>query len=384
MSELDNALFLILNNHLTGTNRGILRAQLETLCNHDAQEGKNALMLFNEAHLSPENAEKLKKLLGVTQNFPPQDTLFNWIKTLSQHDYGHRHLEDFYQLLQEVKPRKNWSAPLFFATLSTAVGGSFLYLMPEQRRALQQLIHQIIPVISHFFQATFSVLKNIPLVLLIYNILSIPSQAHYSLIHDTFRSFPKRLQKWGAGTLPAVLGLISYALAYAANGVLTPLAVGFFITSSFVGVAHNLLNFYQLKPLPHTPLVSASYEEKLDYIRQKARHARTHETIGINLIASILVSMSVIFWGLLPASFFVMMGSILFINLVGFTKKTILNNIHTRGAENLQQELQAVTHEENLRHPRTLSFFNPSTAEATAAEEPSLIANTDNTSALRF
>ena len=338
-TRLDDALFNILEDHLNGVARGILRAKLEDLCNHEKQGGKDALTLYDEARISKANLEKLKQTLSISEKFEEPDTLFEWIKLLSQKNYAHRHLEDFYHLLQEVKPRKSWAIPLFITTLFSAISAIYLSSKPENMQALERLIARITPIITHFLSTTFSVLKNIPLVLLIYSILCIPSQAFHSYFHDTFRSYPKRFQKWLTGTLPAALSLVSYALCYAAGGIFTPLALGFFITSSFITVLSSLFNFYHLKPIGDEPLKTAPLEEKLDHIRQKERQARTVKTIRVNLVASVFVSISIILWGLLPPSFTIMIGCIVFINLVGFTKNATLNYIHTQSAEILQKEL---------------------------------------------
>ena len=341
--QLNDDLFCILNDHLHGIDRGILRARLESLCNNDRQEGKKALTLYKEAHLSADNASKLKTLLLVSDNMDEPNTLFDWIKVLSQKNYSHRHLEDFFHLIKEVKPQKNWTVPLFITTLATALGGIYLNSMPSQMRAIEAFISKMIPAISTFLQNTFSVLKNIPLVLFVYTILRIPRQAYHSIYHDIFRSPDKRTLKWAAGTLPATLTLISYALCYQANGVFTPLAMTCFITSSLIGVIHSLINFRLLEHTTDMPLKTATLEKKLDYIRQEERQQRTKQTIKVNFFASALVSICVILWGLLPPSPVIMLGSILFINLVGTTKNTILNRIHTKGAESLQKDLLDVS-----------------------------------------
>ncbi len=341
--RLDDALFKILEDHLHGVGRGILRARLEDLCNDEKRGGKDALTLYKEAHISKENAERLTRLLCVSQAFNEPDTLFGWIKTLSQKNYGHRHLEDFYDLLQEVKPRKSWAKPLFFTTLWTAITAIYFSIRPDHMTVVENFFARFTPIVGKFLSTTFSVLKNIPLVLIIYNALLIPAHAFHAVFHDTFRTPIKRFQKWLTATLSAALSLAAYALCYAAKGVFTPLAVGFAIASSLVDVASSFFNFYHLKPIGDEPLKTAPLEEKLDYIRQRERQARTAKTIGVNLLASLLISTSVILWGLLPPSFPIVIGSMVFITLVGLTKKATLNYIHTRSAEFTQKELQEVS-----------------------------------------
>jgi hypothetical protein len=351
--RLDNDLFEILHDHLTGVGQGILRARLAELCNDEKHGGKSALTLYQDARISAHHAAKLKKLLCVNTEITEPESLFDWIKTLSQNNYGHRHLEDFYYLLQEVNPRKSWATPLFLTTLATGLGATYLYFMPAQLKAFEGLISQALQIAGKFLEKTFSVLKNIPLVLLIYNAARIPLQTYHSLVHDTFRTLPKRLQKWGAGTLPSVFSLISYALCYVAGGVFTPLAVGFFIASSLVAVVSSLFNLRQLKLLEEKPALDAPLEIQLDYLRQEERQNRTKNTILVNFLSSASISAVVILWALLPPSFLVMVGSIMLINLVGFTKNAMLNRFHTKGAEHLQKTLHAVTRDDEALQQAT-------------------------------
>jgi hypothetical protein len=340
MAIRNDTLFKILEDHLMGEERGILQARLQKLCEHERSAGKSALTLYSEAHISERELERLTQLLCTTEAFSQSDNLFGWIKRLSQKNYSHRHLEDFYHLIKDITPQHSWATPLFFITLGTALSGIYLTLIPEHMRALEAFAIEIAPIIMGFLQTTFSVLKNIPLLLIIYNAICIPSRTFHSIFTDTFRSPEKRLQKWATAILPPIFSLCSYYLCYAANGVFTPLAVVFFIASSLIGVMNAFLNLYQLKELGDEPGECETLEIKLDFIRQEARLERTKQTITVNLIASILISINVVLWALLPPSFFIMISSILFINLVGFTKNAMLNRIHRKGAECLQKNLE--------------------------------------------
>ena len=230
MAILDDSLFKILEDHLLGEERGILQARLQKLCDHERKGGKNALTLYHQAPISEAELEKLFALLLVSepsQSFTRPTNLLDWVKILSHKNYGHRHLEDFHHLIKDITPQKSWAMPLFFMTLGTAVSGIYLSLMPAHMQALEAFLIKIMPLIMDFLQTTFSVLKNIPLLLLIYNAICIPSRTLHSLFEDTLRSPEKRLQKWLTAILPPTFSLISYYLCYAANAVFTPLSLLF-------------------------------------------------------------------------------------------------------------------------------------------------------------
>ncbi len=388
MSEaLNQNLFNVLENYLNGTEPGITCATLQAICDDEHHGGKSALALYQKAKLSKENFKKLhQRLQTQSTTFYPRYSLYDWIQSLSQRDCGHRQLEDFHYILQQITPHETYTTELSIATLITALGGIDLFLVPAHMQAVEAAIHRLTPLVINFLKTTFSVLKNIQVVLFSYTALCVPLQLYHSLYYDTFRSPEKRFQKWLAGTLPPALSLISYYLCYTANGVFTPTATLLFIVSSLVPVAHSWYNRSQLKPIGEPPSEDAPIDVKRDYIRQVERLERTKETIRVNLGASVLTSISVILWCLLPPSFFVTIASVLFINLVGFTQSAMLNHTHKKGAEKLQRELrtesgeardkafQALNSEneslkaENKALKQQLQFFSPTSPSKASAE----------------
>ncbi|MDX2345618.1 MAG: hypothetical protein QNK11_01895 [Legionella sp.] len=367
--KLKKELLQHLEDHLQGVERATLRGRLQRLCN---KTEKDAITLYREAHITTDDLKMLgdrlylpsriiesnqaaynaisgkafnknqntflnqiKKQLGLT-NDGDRATLFYWIQSYAQEGYGHGHLLDFHHLIQDIKPTKDWSVPLFFTTFVSASTAIYFYFSPEQLLAFERLVAKTVVMLSELLEATFSILRNIPLVLLIYNAICIPHATYKTIYHDTFRAPQKRLQKWVTNTVPSIFSLVSYALCFAANGVFTPLAVSFFIASSFIAVFNSFFNLFQLTKLGEAPKHNAPFNEKADYLRQQERLDRTRSTIKVNLTASVLISAAVLIWGLFPPSLLIMVGSILFINLVGFTKNFVLQRIHSDGAEELQ------------------------------------------------
>ncbi|MCH9717195.1 MAG: hypothetical protein K0U52_08935, partial [Gammaproteobacteria bacterium] len=349
--RLESILFQLLEDHLHGEKRSILKEKLERLCNDAQQNNQDALTLYKKAHISTDNARKLKSLLCCSETFDEPDTLFDWIKILSQKNYGHRHLEDFYDLLLIVKPRRSWAMPLFIVTLISALISAltalYFRIVPAHMHEIDKFIKKkIMPLLGAFLENTLSALKNIPLIALIIKVLSIPIRMVQSMSKNILRSTGKRIQKIIADSLPSILNLVSYAICYAADGVFTPLAVVVSITGSLVGLSDSLINLYQLPAFQKNNLgPDASIDEQLDAIRQQARYTRTLKTIGVNLLASVVASTTAIMWCLFPPSFLIAVSSIVLLNLRSFTTQKTLDQIHSQDAAALQIKLDSAYHQ---------------------------------------
>lgn len=387
-------LFNIIIDHLKGTSRDTLQGRLQTQCDGKKFGGKNAVQLyksiqFNWEDLSKQDEQDIQALIALLYPYEPHktfdslpDNLYACLEYFGQDKTSHRHLEDFNHLLKSVDQRKNHALTLFMLTVFTGGLGLYLYLVPQHFKALEAFIYKTAPIVAEFLKSTFSILKNIPLLLMVYNMLTIPVQL-YASYYDTFRSPWRRFQRWLVGTLPAALTLTAYLLSYLAGGVFTPLAASLFFASSFVEVISSAINLYLLDDEEARDISKlTSLEQRLDLIRYNHRRARTKETILVNLVAAAFVAATVTLWCIFPPSLLVMIGCIIFINLINFTRSSTLSLIHTSGAKDLQVALEEEVRYDDIPEevsdasdkppaPHTkLSFFKDRAGEEAVNKEP--------------
>lgn len=360
-TELNQELFAIVFDHLTGVSRDRLQGRLQPLCDDPILGGKSAVKLYSELEIVTDAdranlARLIRFMYPATPNKiieNPPKTLYGYLQRFGQDKCGHRHLEDFNHLLSSVHPKQNPALPLFITTVLTGGLGLYFYLKPEHLVFLEQLAEKYLPYVWEFLYKTFSVLKNIPLLLMLYNIITIPIQTIYACF-DTFRSPMRRLQRWAVATLPSIANLIAYSLVYLSGGVFTPLSAAFFIGSSFVEVFNSLFSLLAIGHMPEDQ-PGQPLEQTLDNIRKKERIKRTLKTILVNFLASAAIAVTVTFWCIFPPSFLMMIGYIVLINLVNFTRSATLNMIHTEDAKSLQLALEKAVLKDKIESASELS-----------------------------
>jgi hypothetical protein len=425
--KLDDRLFKVLEKHLTASKENATKetliATIATL-QHEfilKEEKESAFSLYRNANTTDAHRQKLIELLVPKTmrdafKFKPSNAvgdykLYDCMKQLNQAGFGSGHLEDFRHLIARVKGNRgrfsflsgygtghledfrrqihsvnyksNRWALGFFASIGTALSFGYFHLNPDKllmveqalehtvpslfERGLDRLTQHIYPVVKDFLGKTFSVLKNIPLLLVLWTVFQIPWQISKTWFNDDFKAPWKRFQKFMAGILPPIFSIIAYGICYMANGVFTFPAVAFFVAASFVDVIDNAITLYllsrqQKKNKPQQTLrdttpadnpnkaqlkacIQALKEQQTEEqiaLRQKERYARAQKTAPVKLVAAIFITITVALWCYFPPSFFVMLSCVAFIGLVGFTKNARLAKIHTDSTEQLQLDLRAL------------------------------------------
>jgi hypothetical protein len=330
-AQLDNALYKILKSHLKGGKQKHLSRALQAL---SKQENLSTRALYQDAYISPRKRRILAELLWVEPNsVPTQKTLLAWMEKHAQANQGYRHLEDFDCLLTLADPGRSWPKVLGLSLVSVLFSAAFL-------NAASDIVPQIRNILRHTLKITASVFKNTPLLLLVYNSIFILAQTFYSFHYDQFKTPEKRLQNWLAGTLRPAFSLTAYSLCLAANGVFTPLSIGFIIASSLVNVLDSLWNFYQIISISDKPLASAPLGERLNYVRQEERLARARTTIALDFTASVSILALVIILEAFPPTLILTASVTACILLVALANSLITQIVHTNGAEALQRALK--------------------------------------------
>jgi hypothetical protein len=425
--KLDDSLFKVLEKHLTASKANATKETLIatiTTLQHEfvlKAEKASAFSLYRNANTTEAHRQKLIELLVPKDKkerfqFQPSNAvgdykLYDCMKQLNQAGFGNGHLEDFRHLMARVKGnssrfsflsgygtghledfrrqihgvhyKSNRWALGFLASIGTALSFGYFHLNPDKlliveqalehtapslfERGFDRLTHHIFPIVKNFLGKTFSVLKNIPLLLVLWTVFQIPWQIGKTWFNDDFKAPWKRFQKFMASILPPILSITAYGICYMANGVFTFPAVAFFVAASFVDVIDNAITLYLLsqkqqeRNTPNTrpektasdrlnktqlkALIQALKEQRVEdqiALRQQERYDRTWRTAPVKFVAAIFITITVALWCYFPPSFFVMLSCVAFISLVGFTKNARLAKIHTDSTEQLQLDLRTL------------------------------------------
>jgi len=300
--------------------------QLRTAFTEGTQT-QDAFSAYKDAEFTLEQKMKLQDELAV----PPgatinnADNLLDLIDNLNKAGYGYGQLADFRYQLKQIHQAPDWTGPLYFTTLLTAIISSFFLLNNHQRDRLESVLIRVAPFIA-------------PFLLVGLQFYTIFKQAYTSYYEDTYHSDEHRWLRWLVGTLPSLLNIAAY-VAIAVVGSMSPISAALFVAASLVAVADGAYRFYQQERAeeqaePGTASASA--------IRQKNRKTRTRQTLEVKIYAAVALAVTVVISCIFPPSIFVVLAySALFI-LIPWTKNSFLNKIHTESSDQLLVDIRAL------------------------------------------
>jgi len=332
-------------DHLMGYLQGRVNVhQLRTAFTEGTQT-QDAFAAYKNAKLTADQFNKLKMELAIpipyTVMIGGADNLLDLIDNLNKAGYGYGQLADFRYQLKKIQPEADWTGPLYFTTLLTAIISSFFLLNNHQRDRLEAILMRVAPFI-------------VPFLLVGLQFYTIIRQAYTTLYEDTYHSYSHRIQRWFVGTLPSLLNIAAYT-AIAVVGSMSPISAAFFVAASLVAVADGAHRFYRQERTEELAESGTASE-----IRQKNRKKRTGQTLEVKIYAAVALAVTVVISCIFPPSIFVVLAySALFI-LIPWTKNSFLNKIHTESSNQLLVDIRALNGSDTAEaHVSQTGLFKP-------------------------
>lgn len=350
---------LIALRYLQGANLDITKECLEKEClelNYPCQD------LFQFIEVKDDNDPLLLAILGslaVKKNRPNNaskadsktegayEKLFANSKNLYEllthlyHD-GHHHLGYLLKLIDKTKPSYWWT---FIAGALSSIGlGSWAY-NSGAGHAILIWIERIAPPFIHWLSKTVSILRNIPLLGVMYNSLTLSWIWRSTLAYGTTTN-PRKVYYLFFETLAKALTIIAYLLALMAIGHMTIIPACLFIASSFSDVIKSvcslLINYKQKKTIDFVIDRSAPWEKQAQQRRNINLIERSSETVWVKLLAAGLTTITVAFMCLIPPSFFLSASCLTVMALVFLAKHSLLASVHELFAVKLQVSISEI------------------------------------------
>ena len=293
---------------------------------------------------------------------------------------GHYHLRYLVELIDATKPKRNWTLPLLFSTIASAGLGVFFYLNNEYFATIGRWFANTFPTMISWLGKTFSILKNIPLLGIIYK--------SFGLIWNWYEAFTtstttrkEKLNGLIFKTSSALLSIGAYVLSFLAGGVIGITGATLFVLSSAADVAHSLFNWYKRKDAWNsmdTPLSTADWEIWAEYYRAESLYKQDRKSVWINVIAAALTTAAVGIWCFFPPTLLMTVCCVSFMALTSLTARTILYNIKENAAYKLQEtlatEMNVIPKENLLPTNRKLIIELHRQQERNAKKENELVA----------
>lgn len=257
------------------------------------------------------------------------------------HD-GHHHVGYLLQLVDNTKPPRNWATIFILGTLLSGSLGIFGYFKKEYIDTALAWATETFPTVISWLGRTFSMLRNIPLLGIIYNSLGLLAY-WYTTFRNGTTTTQYKLENLLFRTLTAGLVIAAYCLTYLAEGLLTVPAATLFVLGSSIDVIKGIYNYFQtsnallsLPPREH----EQNWEELAELERAKNLSYRSLSSVWIKLAAAVLTTAAVVVWNFSPPNLIITVTSMAVISLISLTKRTLLAGIHESYAHRLQKSIR--------------------------------------------
>ena len=328
----------IVMQYLSGAEISSIRAHLIAASSEKKQDAR---ALYNDRPASLAIRTTLYSLLRVPEeqqlSYPEDLKLLTLLSRLNIDGHDYDHLAYLLGLIDETTYKRSWRNELIVgALLSVGLAGLF-YLKPDYFYRLQDLITVILPrVVLAWLEKTFSLLRNIPLIGIVYTSSSLIWQTIQMLYYGVSHAS----QTWTAFAFKAasiIASLAGYVVCLLAAGVANPVTSMLFITSSIIDVAESFFTFYMINQRPSP---NEDFPEQV--MRYQAQQQRATHTLWVKLTAATLITAAVTIWCVCPPSLLIILSCMASIHLVGFIKWAIVEQIDKKACISLQKSLKTV------------------------------------------
>ncbi|KTD19734.1 hypothetical protein [Legionella londiniensis] len=259
---------------------------------------------------------------------------------------GHQQIADLLTLIEATKPRRNWTPLLLLGSGLTAMVGGIIYYKRQYVEAVFEWFKRTLPFVINWFSKTFSVLKSLPLLGILFNSLSLVWSWYLTLSSGTI-SLTQKISSLFFTSLTLGLKISAYLFSYLAGGIMGYPAATLFVLSASIDLFKSLFelgtNIYALAKLPALQEEDeGNWVKQAEFIRKKNFHQRSLQGAWVSLVAAILTTIAVAIWCFSPPSLAVAVCSVVFITLIALAKNSILTHINEYYAQSLQKSIRSI------------------------------------------
>ncbi|MFY7698245.1 MAG: hypothetical protein ACOVQX_05485 [Legionella sp.] len=274
-------------------------------------------------------------------NLINSESLYEFLMKLS-HD-GNEHITYLLKIIEKTKPEQNWSLIYIYGTVISTLLGVFFYVQKDLLISLINWLDVSCPTLIIWLAQTFSVLRNIPLLGILFNSGKLLWDWHQTLANGTTLT-QEKYSILLFSSLTTGLTIIAYLLSYLADGTMTIPATVLFIISTSIDIFKNLFEFFKAKKAithlvpPHES--EMSWRIHAQYERDLNKNKKLVESSKISIIAATSSTLTIIMWGILPANLVLTISYLTIITLIDLTKKSLIDNMDDTYAAKLQDLLR--------------------------------------------
>lgn len=256
----------------------------------------------------------------------------------------YRHLTYLIDLIDETKPTTSWAKPFLFTALATAGSAILLSFKKKYVAELSLLAKKATVHFLYGLQRTLRLVKNTPLLGILINGVAL-LWAWYQAFSDGLWLDHDKGSTLFLKTVENTFPIIGYLLCFFAAGVMTTPALSLFIIGSAIDAIGGLYSFVRheieqrLEPVPE----GVTYPLETARARVAILRKRDLSMLLVNLVATGLITASVVVWCLFPPSWIITASCVAFGWLVGMFKLLSTAHLKQTYADSMQQNLKHLT-----------------------------------------
>jgi len=300
------------------------------------------IAILNSLNISStHNDEAKRELFKELTDKSKYENIYELLLALCKHSQ-YEHVHYLVKLINKARPQRNLTLPLLFAALGTGILGIFFAINQKYLIAIGHWLLKAVPKVIFWLGKTFSMVRNIPLLGLVYKSLALLYNWYevFSTATITRRAMFSQLF---FQTVAASLSITAYILAFLADGFGGIPSAALFILSACTDIFQSLYNWHKRNKAwkKHPALKDDdSWETQAEYYRAQSLNNKDAKTIGINILAAILTATAVGIWCAFPGSLAITITCVGFMMLISFTARSMLSGIQKSAARKLQSTLK--------------------------------------------
>lgn len=284
--------------------------------------------------LNEEDEQRTRQVLKRSKNF------YQLLSHLCHNK--HKHLELLLHLIGKTTPPKNWAVIFSLGALLSAAVGVFFHFNKLYFEQLITWATKTFPKSIHWLGKTFSILRNIPALGIIYN--------SFEILYDCYKTFSSaiflskhRLSALGFNILRSSLSIAAYTLSFLSGGTLALPIASLFVLSASIDVTRGFYVLYHcrkdLKALAKPDPKLSSWQQQADFIRKQCHLERSLKSVWVKLGTAALATIAVFIWSFSPPSLVITASCLTFLCLISLAKQSFVKSIKRSYANHLQRQL---------------------------------------------
>lgn len=284
---------------------------------------------------SKEYPEEIKQLIHRHKN------LYTLLAEIAPKD---KHSANLLEWINSTKPPFNWVAAILSTTVLSTGLWVFFHFNKNYFYSLVDWIENTFPKVTNFIKTFFSLLKNVPLLLVASNTAMLLF-SWYSILKNRSMSTENKLIELLFKTTTAFLAITGYILSYISAGVVTtPIAI-LFVLRSFMEGIKSIVELIRLgfESKNHITNDENPWRGNLAETKRQTFNTLAMQSAGIKLGAALLMAGAVIIMCFCPPSLLLTVFCLASICLIDLSKSVLVRHLENRTQNAIIHQGMAIT-----------------------------------------